>query len=187
MTDFEFLPKPEGDRHVEVRVSYKRLVGNKESVAALLSVLEFLAKETLSHHPDWQIGDAIPDSIIIDGDCNYPRLNALMDGWLKPTALRDKLQELARLGLISIDTATQPRHRLITFHYRVIADKLTTINLHPPKNGGSKNRRLQNLEGKNKAPKPGPSKNRTLQNLEGKNKAPKPGPSKNRTLRNFGG
>ena len=96
--NFVFQPKPEGDRHIQVHISHKRITDGKESTAALLSVLEYLAKQSLLNAGSWSIGDPIPEHIRIQGDCNNPRLNRLLDGWLQPTALRGKLQYLDGLG-----------------------------------------------------------------------------------------
>ena len=135
--NFIFQPKPEGDRHIQVHISYKRITDGKESTAALLSVLEYLAKQSLLNSGSWSIGDPIPAHIPIRGDCNNPRLNRLLDGWLKPTALRGKLQDLQGLGFISLDTSTNHRRRFVTYHYGAIAVALAQINLHPPKNDPS--------------------------------------------------
>lgn len=131
--NFIFQPKPEGDRHIQVHISYKRITDGKESTAALLSVLEYLAKQSLLNSGSWSIGDPIPEHIAIQGDCNNPRLNRLLDGWLKPTALRGKLQELEGLGFIRLDTSTNHRRRFVTYHYGAISSALAQINLHPPK------------------------------------------------------
>ncbi|MEM9215649.1 MAG: hypothetical protein AAGD25_15065 [Cyanobacteria bacterium P01_F01_bin.150] len=131
--NFIFQPKPEGDRHIQVHISYKRITDGKESTAALLSVLEYLAKQSLLNSGSWSIGDPIPEHIPIQGDCNNPRLNRLLDGWLKPTALRGKLQYFEGLGFISLDTNTNHRRRFVIYHYGAIASALTQINLHPPK------------------------------------------------------
>ena len=153
MTSFVFQPKPEGDRHVQIHVSYKRIIQaqkpkdskskNNEPIAAVLSVLEYLAKSTLENDKHWKPGDRIPDQIRIDEDCNFPRLDRLLDGWLKPTSVRDKLNELAGMGFISIDTASNRRRRFITYNYRTIANALAQLDLesensHPPKDGPSK-------------------------------------------------
>ena len=126
MTGFVFQPKPEGDRHIQINISYKRIIEARltgalavkaktlEPLAALLSVLEYLAKCTLISS-NWKPSDPLPDSVQISGDCNFPRLDALLDGWLKPTSMRDKLNLLDAIGFISVDTSTNRRRRFITY------------------------------------------------------------------------
>ena len=134
MADFVFQPKPEGDHYIQIHYSHKLITDGKATTAALLSVLEYLAKASLEHSDGWQVGDTIPDEIPIQGDCNYPRLNKLLDGLLKPTAVRDKLNLLHELGLIRLDTESDPRRRLVTYCHRAIAEALSQIEIdHPPK------------------------------------------------------
>jgi len=161
MTDFVFQPKPEGDHYIQIHYSYKLITDGKATTAALLSVLEYLAKASLERFDGWQIGDAIPDEIPIQGDCNYPRLNKLLDGLLKPTAVRDKLSLLHELGLIRLDTDSDPRRRLVTYCYRAIAEALSQIEIDdPPKSGPSEKWSL--TPQKVDPPKSGPSEKWSL-------------------------
>ena len=148
MTNLNFQPKPDGDRYVAVSISYKRITDGKPSTAALLSALEFLAKSTFLGGQ--YCGEPLPDSIAISGDCNYPRLNALLDGWLKPSAIREKLQLLESLGYISIQLSVNRQHRGIVYHRKAIAEALSKggnpndpNGSTPPKSEGV---RLQKVE-----------------------------------------
>ncbi|MEM1308327.1 MAG: hypothetical protein AAGF98_02300 [Cyanobacteria bacterium P01_H01_bin.153] len=176
MTDFVFQPKPEGDHYIQIHYSHKLITDGKATTAALLSVLEYLAKASLEHSDGWQVGDTIPDEIPIQGDCNYPRLNKLLDGLLKPTAVRDKLNLLHERGLIRLDTDSDPRRRLVTYCHRAITEALSQIEIDdPPKSEPSEkwSPTLQKVEppkngGWDDPPKSEPSEkwNPTLQKVE---------------------
>ena len=84
---------------------------------------------------------SIPDSIEIDGDCNYPIMNRLLRGMLKPTAVKTKLKELQSRGYISI-SIKGGKCRKITYHYRAIDRALTDWS----KNDPSKSDRSKNAE-----------------------------------------
>ena len=117
---FEFIPKPAADHFVTIRKSYKDITDGNASTAALLSVLEYLAFETFKKTVDWSRlarGDrlSLPPTIKIDGDCNFPLLNYLLDGLIKPTSLKQKLKLLEAKGLITVELKWG-RKRIIQFH-----------------------------------------------------------------------
>ena len=160
MTDFTLQAKPDGSYWVEIHDCYLRITDGKGTTAALLSVLEYLAKRALMA-TGWEEGEPIPDQIRIQGDCNFPRLDKLLHGLLAKTACRDKLQLFADKGYIDIEFSENHKHRFIVYNHKAIAAALCAINYSdPPKSGPSKICTLQKVD----PPKSGVS---TLQNLEG--------------------
>lgn len=120
----DIQPKPEGNHYVVIHRCYKDITDGKESTAAILSVLEYLAERTVLRSTTL---NAVPDSIAIDGDCNYPIFNKLLDGMLKPTAVKNKLKYLDELGFIS-STIQGGKRRKIIYNRKAIANALASLN-----------------------------------------------------------
>ena len=160
MTDFTLQAKPDGSYWVEIHDCYLRITDGKGSTAALLSVLEYLAKRTLMV-TGWEEGEPIPSKIRIQGDCNFPRLDKLLHGLLAKTACREKLQMFADKGYIEIEFSENNKHRFIVYHHEAIAVALRELDYRdPPKSGPSRKRTLQKTD----PPESGVS---TLQKVEG--------------------
>jgi len=133
MTGFTFQPKPEGNHYVTIHKCYKDITDGKESTAAILSALEFLASRAYQQIVEKSdlIKVPVPESIEINGDCNSPLINRLLDGMLKPTAIKQKLKILEELGFISYEILGG-KSRKITYHYKSISDALINWSKSDP-------------------------------------------------------
>lgn len=137
MTGFILQPKPEDSHYVTIHNCYKDITDNSASTAALLSVLEYLAERSLTK--SWDPKSPLPDSIEISGDCNAPLLIHLLDGMLKPTAIKQKLQVLKEKKFISTSVKGGSR-RTVIYHRKNIANALSGWS----KDDGSKSDRSKN-------------------------------------------
>jgi len=99
---FVFQSRPSGDRHITIFASYMAITDGSTSAAALLFVLEFMAKSAFTETFDYALTAPPIPSVIDIGVCSNSRLVSASLGAVKGSELPEKLRMLSERGLVSL-------------------------------------------------------------------------------------